>query len=81
MSDSEFNANQARNTRRTRPLGLTDWQWNGMKQVKKNERLVSAKLTPVNWMSYRSFLAKTSRNHNSAINYLVATHPELQEDA
>ncbi len=82
MSDNEFNSNQAKKIKRgRRPKGLTDWQWNGIKQLKKNQRRVTAKLTEVNWMSFRAFLAKTDRCPNDAINYLVATHPEIQNNA
>ena len=77
MSDNEFNANQARAFRipeRNRPEGVGYHQ-------NKNRRLVSSKLTKINWMSFQDFLTKTDRGPNEAINYLIATHPELQEDA
>ena len=77
MSDNEFNANQARAFRipgRSRPDGVGY-------QSYKNRFRVSSKLTEVNWMAFRAFLAKTDRSPNDAINYLVATHPEVQNNA
>lgn len=77
MSDSEFNANQQRAFRipkRSRPENVGY-------QAHKNRHLVSAKLSDVNWMNLRSFLVQTNRNYNSGLNYLIATHPELQDNA
>tara|TARA_R100000781_G_scaffold72974_1_gene45611 strand:+ start:378 stop:617 length:240 start_codon:yes stop_codon:yes gene_type:complete len=78
MSENEFNANeQAKSswlrTPRRRPLGTTSNKW-------KNRRHIAAKLTESNDHLWQIFKKKTGYNNNSGINYLIHTHPQLQDD-
>ena len=82
MMEAEFNDNQRSQkvTRRARPYGMSDWQWEADKEDNKNRFRLSAKLTEVNWHALINWEKKENLNHNSGLNRLIATHPELQND-
>ena len=83
MSDNEFNANQQsrRYVRRRRPPGLSNWEWESDKELHKSRNHVAAKLTDLNSFAFETYKKKHNLNNNSGLNRLIATHPELQNDA
>ena len=83
MMDTEFNDNQRSQkvTRRARPYGKSNWAWTADKESYKSRWQVSSKLTEVNWHSLNNWCKKHDLSLNRGINKLIATHPELQNDA
>lgn len=73
-------SNKTKIKRRRRPDGLTDWEWESNKELHKSRFFVSAKLTEINWRHFYKWETENNYNHNSALNYLIATHPELQKN-
>ena len=61
-------------------LTPTDWEWESNKELHKSRFFVSAKLTEINWRHFYKWETDNNYNHNSALNYLIATHPELQKN-
>ena len=82
MMDAEFNDNQRAQkvTRRARPYGKSNWQWQADKERYKSRWQVSSKLTEVNLHSLNNWCKKNKLSLNRGINKLIATHPELQND-
>ena len=83
MMEAEFNDNQRAQkvTRRARPYGMSNWEWQADKEANKSRWQVSSKLTEVNWHTFNNWCKKNDLSINRGINKLIATHPELQNDA
>ena len=82
MMEAEFNDNQRSQkvTRRARPYGMSNWEWQADKEANKSRWQVSSKLTEVNWHTFNNWCKKHDLSINRGINKLIATHPELQND-
>ena len=81
--ESEFNDNEASEkvTRRVRPFGMTDWAWASDVELHKSRYHVASKLKRKNYRKLLAYEKKHDLNHNSGLNRLIETHPELQNNA
>ena len=64
----------AKNGRRQRPEGVGY-------EAYRNRFKVYSKLTETNWLTFRAWCVANKHNYNSGLNYLIATHPEIQKNA
>ena len=81
--ESEFNDNQISQkiTRRARPSGMTDWAWASDVELHKSRYHVASKLKRNNYRKLLAYEKKHDLNHNSGLNRLIETHPDLQNNA
>ena len=80
--ESEFNDNQISQkiTRRARPSGMTDWAWASDVELHKSRYHVASKLRRENYLKLLAYEKEHNLNHNSGLNRLIETHPELQNN-